>query len=391
MLGAVTADVLVVPTPDGWSVLAADVVEVIEHKSLDPTPTPGHRPSHAAKRAPRSVPSPAPASFVIWPPRSWPRSRWVGRPGAWRPRRPTPRSASSSVGRSASSRPSSTAAPTCSAPLEQARAVAWDAAAGRRRGPRSRRRPWPSPARSRPMPSPRAPRTASRCYGGIGFTWEHDAHLYLRRAMALRQLLGGEAAVARAGRGAGRGGGARRSMTVDLPAGGRGRTGAEVAGLPRRPPRPSPADEWDATLADAGYLVPHWPAAVGPRRRRRRAARHRRGAPAGPGPSPPPPGRARGCCRRSSPTARRASRSAGSARPCAARSPGASCSASPSAGSDLASLTTRAEQVDGGWSAQRARRCGRRWPQIADWGICLARTEPRRPQAPRHHATSSST
>ena len=29
--------------------------------------------------------------------------------------------------------------------------------------------------------------------GGIGFTWEHDAHLYLRRAMALRQLLGGTA------------------------------------------------------------------------------------------------------------------------------------------------------------------------------------------------------
>jgi 3-oxochol-4-en-24-oyl-CoA dehydrogenase len=29
--------------------------------------------------------------------------------------------------------------------------------------------------------------------GGIGFTWEHDAHLYLRRALALRQLLGGTA------------------------------------------------------------------------------------------------------------------------------------------------------------------------------------------------------
>ncbi|HSV41249.1 MAG TPA: acyl-CoA dehydrogenase family protein, partial [Nocardioidaceae bacterium] len=27
--------------------------------------------------------------------------------------------------------------------------------------------------------------------GGIGFTWEHDAHLYLRRAMSLRQLFGG--------------------------------------------------------------------------------------------------------------------------------------------------------------------------------------------------------
>ncbi len=30
--------------------------------------------------------------------------------------------------------------------------------------------------------------------GGIGFTWEHDAHLYLRRALALRQLLGGNPA-----------------------------------------------------------------------------------------------------------------------------------------------------------------------------------------------------
>ena len=29
--------------------------------------------------------------------------------------------------------------------------------------------------------------------GGIGFTWEHDAHLYLRRAVAVRQLLGGSA------------------------------------------------------------------------------------------------------------------------------------------------------------------------------------------------------
>jgi alkylation response protein AidB-like acyl-CoA dehydrogenase len=29
--------------------------------------------------------------------------------------------------------------------------------------------------------------------GGIGFTWDHDAHLYLRRALALRQLLGGSA------------------------------------------------------------------------------------------------------------------------------------------------------------------------------------------------------
>ena len=32
---------------------------------------------------------------------------------------------------------------------------------------------------------------AIQVLGGIGFTWEHDAHLYLRRAVALRQLFRG--------------------------------------------------------------------------------------------------------------------------------------------------------------------------------------------------------
>jgi 3-oxochol-4-en-24-oyl-CoA dehydrogenase len=30
-------------------------------------------------------------------------------------------------------------------------------------------------------------------HGGIAFTWEHDAHLHLRRALAVRALLGGDA------------------------------------------------------------------------------------------------------------------------------------------------------------------------------------------------------
>ena len=33
-------------------------------------------------------------------------------------------------------------------------------------------------------------RQAIQLHGGIGFTWEHDCHLYLRRAMGNRQLLG---------------------------------------------------------------------------------------------------------------------------------------------------------------------------------------------------------
>jgi alkylation response protein AidB-like acyl-CoA dehydrogenase len=31
---------------------------------------------------------------------------------------------------------------------------------------------------------------AIQMHGGIGFTWEHDAHLYFKRATALRLLLG---------------------------------------------------------------------------------------------------------------------------------------------------------------------------------------------------------
>src|SRR5207248_11020955 len=52
--------------------------------------------------------------------------------------------------------------------------------------------------------------------GGIGFTWEHDAHIYLRRAMTLHQLPGTpddwRVRAARAAQG-----GARRNLAVVLP------------------------------------------------------------------------------------------------------------------------------------------------------------------------------
>ena len=96
------------------------------------------------------------------------------------------RSASSSGGPSARSRPSSTTSRTCSSMRS------WHAAAlGRRPG----RRPRPggrlagAVAAAQALPAFR--RSAEKniqILGGIGFTWEHDAHLYLRRASALAAL-----------------------------------------------------------------------------------------------------------------------------------------------------------------------------------------------------------
>ncbi|HUA94347.1 MAG TPA: acyl-CoA dehydrogenase family protein, partial [Acidimicrobiales bacterium] len=61
-----------------------------------------------------------------------------------------------------------------------------------------------------------AAKDAIQVLGGMGFTWEHDAHLHLRRAATLRQLLGGPGplreSVARQALA-----GSRRSLGVELP------------------------------------------------------------------------------------------------------------------------------------------------------------------------------
>ena len=59
--------------------------------------------------------------------------------------------------------------------------------------------------------------------GGIGFTWEHDAHFYLKRAMANLQLVtGGDIGALDHEVAALAVGGARRNLTADLPERGRG-------------------------------------------------------------------------------------------------------------------------------------------------------------------------
>ncbi|MET0489267.1 MAG: acyl-CoA dehydrogenase [Acidimicrobiales bacterium] len=92
-------------------------------------------------------------------------------------------------------------------------------------------------------------------HGGIGFTWEHDAHLYLRRATALYSLLDVEAAAAE---------------VVDLT-----RAGVKVTREVDLPPEAEPIrDEVKAfvervkdlgavaqrdAMIETGYVAPHWP------------------------------------------------------------------------------------------------------------------------------------
>ncbi|MFF3401628.1 acyl-CoA dehydrogenase [Streptomyces sp. NPDC002659] len=212
--------------------------------------------------------------------------------------------------------------------------------------------------------------------GGIGFTWEHDAHLYLRRALVARQLLGpGDSHRLRAVRLAA--GGARRELRLELPAQaashrGPARAAAEsVRGLDPAAVR--------RELAPTGYAAPHLPKPYGLGagavqqlvvQEELRAAGVRvsdLGIATWVVPSLIAYGTPAQRERFLGPTLR------GDLRWCQLFS-------EPGAGSDLASLRTRAEKIPDGWlvSGQKV------WTssaQQADYGILLARTDP---EAPKH-------
>ncbi|MGY0541619.1 acyl-CoA dehydrogenase family protein [Nocardioides sp. YJ-D4] len=222
----------------------------------------------------------------------------------------------------------------------------------------------------------RAAQDCIQVLGGIGFTFEHDAHLYLRRAVALRSLLGGgdahavalaEHAVA----------GIRRSVRVDLDGKDdaiRPRVREAVAAIAALPE----AERRDA-LVDAALLAPHWPAPYG--------------LGAGPveqlvideelaaaGVSRPDikiAGWAVPTILKHGTDAQREQFVEASLR---GRIVWCQLFSEPGAGSDLASLATRAERVEGGW-----RLTGQKvWTSLAaeaDWAICLARTNP---DVPKH-------
>ena len=92
-------------------------------------------------------------------------------------------------------------------------------------------------------------------HGGIGFTWEHDAHLYLRRAAALAAVVDPEAA-ARDVTGLVQQG-VRRSRALDLPPESEPQRD-EVRALAGRIRGLDRSEQW-AALSEAGYVMPHWP------------------------------------------------------------------------------------------------------------------------------------
>ena len=373
--GAV-ADVMVVPTGDGWAAHQAGEVEAKERPSFDATRRLGAVTAHGPGAPLRPGAPMAELVALLASAEAVGVAAWCVETAAEHAR--TRRQFGRPIGQFQAVK-HRCADMLCA--LEAARAAVWDAA-----------RCFPSG-----LPEPDddgwrlalhaamglAPQAAFRCakdciqvLGGIGYTWEHDAHLFLKRATAVRHLLPAPSTsrltVAVLGAA-----GVRRRLGVVLPPEAetvRARIAADIAAIADRP-----KSEWNATLAGSGYLVPHWPrpwgldaapieqlaiddelARVGIRRRHLQVAGW------------------------VLPTLITYGTPEQQERlvPSSLRGETSWCQlfSEPEAGSDLASLTTTATRTDGGWRLDGQKV----WTTLAhqcDYGLCLARTDR---GAPRH-------
>jgi alkylation response protein AidB-like acyl-CoA dehydrogenase len=208
--------------------------------------------------------------------------------------------------------------------------------------------------------------------GGMGFTWEHDAHIHLRRSLSLRQLLGGSAALRlEASRAAL--GGSRRTLAAELPAEAEAVRG-EIRALAAEVAAASGGAEKRRLMVENGLMAPHWPApygrAAGPVEQlvidEELAAAGVFRPSIAVGAWALPTIIAHG-------TAEQQERFVG---PTLEGKIGwCQLFSEPGAGSDLAALTTRASR-DGGGFLLNGQKVWTSMAQKADWGICLARTDP---------------
>lgn len=254
--------------------------------------------------------------------------------------------------------------------LEQARAAVWDAARALDAGDADASF---AAAIARAVAPDAAVSTSRDCIqvlGGIGFTWEHDAHLYYRRALTLRGLLGrSRDAMGTVARMALDGG--SRAVHVPLPAEAdelRANVRAELTEIARLDP-----EEQLRRLGDGGWVMPHLPPpsgrAAGPLEQVVIAEELKHAGVTTPElalaawllPSIALHGTEQQRIELVAPTLR------GEIIWCQMFS-------EPGAGSDLASLRTEAVKVDGGWRVNGQKI----WTSLgflAEWGVLLARTE----------------
>lgn len=389
VLGASLADVLVLPSPngDGWAVVARDAVTVTPRPSLDATrrvatveadPELFQVPEHRLASGPGRIAIRELAATLV-------AAEAVGG-AAWC----VDTAASYAKVRIQFGRPIGqfqAVKHRCADMLlrtELARAAAWDAAVAcdaargvacdvaRAGDPAAREEAAMAAAVAAALAPDAFFAVAKDCIqvlGGIGYTWEHDAHLYLKRATAMRQLLPGSAArcgeLALAG--------IRRTLRAELPPEADA-IRAEVRSFLDEL-RTHEKSEWNRRIADAGYLVPYWPRPwgrnAGPVEQlvideefaSARVRRPHLQVGAWVLPTLIAHGTPEQQERWIRPTLY------GEILWCQMFS-------EPGAGSDLASLTTRAERVEGGWLLT-GQKVWTTMAHLAHWGICLARTNPR--------------
>jgi alkylation response protein AidB-like acyl-CoA dehydrogenase len=97
-------------------------------------------------------------------------------------------------------------------------------------------------------------------HGGIGYTWEHDAHLYIRRATVLHAFAGGQDGL-RDNVIALQRGGVRRGNSFDLPEG--AEQYRQAAMDFRAELEKADTEDRQKLWARSGYLQPHWPKPYG--------------------------------------------------------------------------------------------------------------------------------
>ncbi|MET0896430.1 MAG: acyl-CoA dehydrogenase [Mycobacterium sp.] len=262
------------------------------------------------------------------------------------------------------------------ATTERATAAVWDAARAIDEGDQHLQFAAAVAATLAPAAAQQCAQDCIQVHGGIGFTWEHDTNVYYRRALVLAACFGRAAdypqRVVDTATTTG-----MRGIDIDLDPDTeklREEIRAEVAAL-----KELPRDDRKVAIAEAGWVQPHlpkpWGRAAQPIEQiiiaqefaAGRVKRPAMGIAAWLIPSIVAFGTDEQQQRFLPPTFR------GEMIWCQLFS-------EPGAGSDLASLTTKATKVDGGWriTGQKIWTTG---AQVSQWGALLARTDP---SAPKH-------